>query len=59
MEMANDAEAARAIAAINGTEVGGRTLNVTDFTGNLYDLKVAQNQSFKIPLASAFLQCKI
>ena len=28
VEMANDAEAERAIAALNGTELGGRTLNI-------------------------------
>ena len=30
VEMTNDAEADRAIAAINGTELGGRTLNVNE-----------------------------
>ena len=30
VEMTNDAEAARAIAAINGTDLDGRTLNVNE-----------------------------
>ena len=30
VEMANDAEAQRAIAAINGKDLGGRTLNVNE-----------------------------
>jgi len=30
VEMANDGEADQAIAAINGTDVGGRTLNVNE-----------------------------
>jgi RNA recognition motif-containing protein len=30
VEMPNDAEAERAIAALNGTELGGRTLNINE-----------------------------
>ncbi len=30
VEMPNDAEADRAIAALNGTELGGRTLNINE-----------------------------
>jgi RNA recognition motif-containing protein len=30
VEMTNDAEADRAIAAVNGTDLGGRTLNVNE-----------------------------
>ena len=30
VEMANDAEAAKAIAALNGAQLGGRTLNINE-----------------------------